>query len=69
MKNLFENFDEAENLVNSVADFDFMTIQSLICMMIDTCAAKYKEDATAIADSICTAVHEVNETYGAYQIF
>ena len=69
MKNLFYDFEEAENLVNAVSEFDFFTIQSLVCMMIDTAAAKYKESATEMADSICVAVHEVNETFGAYQIF
>ncbi len=68
MKNLFSNYEEAENLIKTATEFDEITMQSLICMMIDACSAKYHTDAREIATNICTAVHEINDMMGAYRM-
>ena len=69
MKNLFEHFDDAQTLVNQIADYDFTGMASIISMMIDTCAAKYDVNAHDVADMICGAVHEVNNDLGPYRLF
>lgn len=69
MKSIYTDFVEAQELVNRIAKFDDVGMQSIICMLIDTCSAKYGQDAGEIADNVCQLVHQVNRELGAYQLY
>ena len=68
MKEIFANYNEAQNIINQISEFDDLGMQTIICMLIDTCAAKYDLNACEIADIVCTLVHAVNADLGAYRI-
>ena len=69
MKNIFTDFSEAQELVNQVAEFDDAGMQTIACLIIDTCSAKFRMDAGEIADTVCELVHQVNHDLGAYQLY
>ena len=68
MKNILANYDDAINLVNQIAEFDPRSMQSIICMLIDTCTAKYGGKAPELAEDISIAVRLVNEQVGEYRL-
>ena len=67
-KNIFTNLEEAHELVNRIAEFDDVSMQSIICMSIDMCAAKHNENAKEIAERIYNAVCSVNDDLGKFEI-
>ena len=69
MKNIISNFSEAQELVNKVAEFDDAGMQTIACLIIDTCSARFRMDACEIADNVCELVHQVNKELGAYQLY
>ena len=68
MMNVFENMDTALDLVNQLSEFDAEGMQTIICMLVDTCAARHGMDAREIADTVKTLVYAVNSEFGAYRI-
>lgn len=66
--NIFTHPEEALQLLDSFAAFDFVSMSSIICMMIDTASAKYHEDPVAIANTIHDAVQSINTELGAYRL-
>ena len=68
MKNILINGDEAQELVNQIAEFDTISMNAIICMLIDTSAAKSGDDAVEIADTVYMAVKSINQEFGAYRL-
>ena len=68
MKDILSNMNDAYELINQVADFDSVSMLSIICMLIDTYSAKYDEDPKKVADLIRDKVREVNNMLGRYEI-
>ncbi len=68
MKNIYENINEAMDIVNNLAQFDSVAVLSILCMAVDTVGAIQNEDPVEIAKNIYTAVTAVNQELGAYQI-
>ena len=68
MKNIITNINEAMALVESISQFDAEGMQTIICMLVDTCAARHGMDAREIADTVKTLVYAVNSEFGAYRI-
>ena len=69
MKNIIANINEAMDIVNQIAEFDPVAVQSILAMAIDTTGAIHDEDPIEIAKNIYEAVTVVNTTMGAYQIY
>ena len=67
-KSIFTHFNEAEQAVNTVSEFDELGAQAIICMLIDTVAAKNSTDPVQFAESIAKAVKDVNHDLGPYMI-
>lgn len=68
MKNYINNLNEIETLINQIAEFDYESMGIIICMLIDTAAAKHHIPAEEIAKAVHLCVKEVNEEHGAYRI-
>lgn len=66
--NFFENPDTALQLLDTFAEFDYVSMCALICTMIDTTAAKYNENAVDVATLIRDNVKCVNDNLGPYHI-
>ena len=66
MKNIYENINEAMDIVNNLAQFDSVAVQLILCMAVDTVGAIHGENPVEIAKNIYTAVTAVNAEYGAY---
>jgi len=67
MKTIVNNIDAAMELVNQISQFDPVSMESIICIIIDTESSKYKEPALDIVERIWDAVKAVNEILGSYQ--
>lgn len=67
MKDTVTNFDEVFELVNQISQFEPISIEVIICMIIDTESAKYKKSVVEILGRICDAVQAVNEVLGPYR--
>lgn len=67
MKDIITNFGEAMELVKQISEFDPISMETLICMIIDTESSKYKEPAVDIVERMWDAVQAVNEILGPYQ--
>ena len=52
----------------TVSEFDELGAQAIICMLIDTVAAKNSTDPVQFAESIAKAVKDVNHDLGPYMI-
>ena len=66
--NFFTNPDTALQLLDTFAEFDYVSMCALVCTMIDTIAAKYDEHAVDIATLIRDNVQNVNADLGAYHL-
>ena len=64
-----KNFNEAMELCGKIAEFDAEGMQTIICMSIDMCSAKYGEDSVEIANRILELIKAVNADCGKFQIF
>ena len=67
MKDIKTNYEEAMELVKQVSQFEPISMEVIICMIIDTEASKYKEPAVDIVERVLDAVQEVNEILGPWQ--
>lgn len=68
MKTIISNFEEVTELVNQIMQFTPISLEAIICTIIDTESAKYKVPVVDILEHICDAVLSVNEELGAYQL-
>ncbi len=68
MKNIINNIEEAMDIVNNLAQFDSVDVQSILCMAVDTVGAIHGENPVEIAKNIYSAVSVVNAEYGAYTL-
>ena len=67
MKDMITNFEEVMELVKQISEFEPISMECIICMIIYTEASKYKEPAVDIVARIWDAVQAVNEILGPYQ--
>lgn len=63
-KNFIEALPDIEKILDIVADFDAVTMLSLISTLIDTTAAKVGVDPGELAHTILETVIAVNDEYG-----
>ena len=68
MKNIFTNPVEALAILETFAEFDKLSMKSIICMMVDTVSAKYHEDSIDVAATVFDAVISVNNELGSYHM-
>lgn len=52
MKSIVNNYEEAMELAKEISEFEPISMEAIICMIIDTEASKYKEPAVDIVDRI-----------------
>jgi len=64
-----KNFNVAMELCDKIAEFDAEGMQTIICVSIDMCSAKYGEDSVEIANRILELIKAVNADFGKFQIF
>lgn len=67
MKDIVTNYEEAMELVKQISEFEPISMEIIICMLIDTEASNYKEFVLDIVKRIWDAVQAVNEILGPYQ--
>lgn len=65
--NIITNTNEAMELINQFSQFDYVSMMSIICTLIDIVSAKSKESSMDIVLSIEESVLLMNETLGAFQ--
>lgn len=68
MKNIFTHPDEALAILDIFAEFDEISMKSIICMMVDTVSATHHRDAIDTAAQIFDAVISTNNELGAYRL-
>ena len=64
MKDIITNYEEAMELVKQISEFEPISMETIICMIIDTESSKYKEPAVDIVERMWDAVQAVNEILG-----
>lgn len=67
MKNFITNIEEAKDLVDQISQFDVVSVESIICALIDMVSAKSEEPVIDIIGAISRAVIAVNEALGPYR--
>lgn len=67
MKTIITHYEEAMELVKQISEFEPISMETIICMIIDTESSKYKEPAVDIVERMWDAVQAVNEILGSYQ--
>ena len=64
MKNFIEALPEINQFLDTVDDFDYVTLLSLISTLIDVTAAKFNLDSGELAHKILETVVAVNDEDG-----
>lgn len=67
MKNFTTNIDEAKDLVDQIDQFDVVSMESIICALIDKVSLKSEEPVRDILAAIVDTVLTVNEVLGPYR--
>ena len=67
MKSMYNNIDEVLEYISEIGNYDTGSAMAMVCMMIDVISSNSDMKSQEIADYVCAAVQNVNDTLGAWK--